>query len=139
MCRNKKETRSYVEILKTVGIDRPADMLFVTDDFREAVAAAAAGNELLVASKFTFILVLCVANCTYLYWVCPSYFISMRLESCRSRLQIHLVLSFNGLGFGTVWVIIFFFFNCSPFGSTLYIIFFYILLLNINLKYVENS
>lgn len=61
MCRNKKETRSYVEILKTVGIDRPADMLFVTDDFREAVAAAAAGNELLVALKFTFILVLCVA------------------------------------------------------------------------------
>lgn len=61
MCRNKKETRSYVEILKTVGIDRPADMLFVTDDFREAVAAAAAGNELLVAFKFTFILVLCVA------------------------------------------------------------------------------
>ena len=52
MCRNKKETRSYVEILKTVGIDRPADMLFVTDDFREAVAAAAAGNELLVALKF---------------------------------------------------------------------------------------
>ena len=44
MCRNKKETRSYVEILKTMEIDRPADMLFVTDNFQEAVVAAAAGN-----------------------------------------------------------------------------------------------
>ncbi|KAK4577596.1 hypothetical protein RGQ29_027924 [Quercus rubra] len=48
---NKKETRSYVEILKTVGIDRPADMLFVTDDFREAVAAAAAGLEVILSIR----------------------------------------------------------------------------------------
>ncbi|XP_065634572.1 probable bifunctional methylthioribulose-1-phosphate dehydratase/enolase-phosphatase E1 2 [Quercus suber] len=47
----KKETRSYVEILKTVGIDRPADMLFVTDDFREAVAAAAAGLEVILSLR----------------------------------------------------------------------------------------
>ncbi|KAM3697445.1 hypothetical protein ACB098_06G113200 [Castanea mollissima] len=48
---NKNETRSYVEILKTVGIDRPADMLFVTDDFREAVAAAAAGLEVILSIR----------------------------------------------------------------------------------------
>ncbi|KAL4620430.1 hypothetical protein ACB092_06G153200 [Castanea dentata] len=48
---NKKETRSYVEILKTVGIDRPADMLFVTYDFREAVAAAAAGLEVILSIR----------------------------------------------------------------------------------------
>ncbi|KAM4093424.1 hypothetical protein ACB094_06G115200 [Castanea mollissima] len=48
---NKNETRSYVEILKTVGIDRPADMLFVTDDFREAVAAAAAGLEVILSVR----------------------------------------------------------------------------------------
>ncbi|KAL0001964.1 hypothetical protein SO802_015745 [Lithocarpus litseifolius] len=48
---NKRETRSYVEILKTVGIDRPADMLFVTDDFLEAVAAAAAGLEVILSIR----------------------------------------------------------------------------------------
>lgn len=38
---------SYLEILQTVGVDKPADMLFITDDFQEAVAARAAGNLLL--------------------------------------------------------------------------------------------
>lgn len=48
---NKKETRSYLEILKTVGVDRPADMLFVTDVFQEAVAAAAAGLEVILSIR----------------------------------------------------------------------------------------
>ena len=61
MCRNKKETRSYLEILKTVGVDRPADMLFVTDVFQEVVAAAAAGIELLVLLNLLSYFVLCVA------------------------------------------------------------------------------
>ena len=67
MCRNKKETRSYVEILKTVGIDRPADMLFVTDDLREAVAAAAAGNELLVALKLIYFHTCALCGKLYLF------------------------------------------------------------------------
>lgn len=54
--RNKKETHSYFEILRTVGIDRPSDMLFVTDVFQEAVAARAAGNFLPVGNNFSFIL-----------------------------------------------------------------------------------
>ncbi|KAI9178562.1 hypothetical protein LWI28_027943 [Acer negundo] len=41
---NKDETPSYIEILRTVGVDRPADMLFVTDVFQDAVAARAAGS-----------------------------------------------------------------------------------------------
>jgi methionine salvage enolase-phosphatase E1 len=59
MCRSKKETCSYLEILKTVGVDRPADILFVTDVFQEAVAAKAAGNVLLVVLKITHICDLC--------------------------------------------------------------------------------
>lgn len=54
MCRSKKEACSYLEILQTVGVDRPADMLFVTDVFQEAVAAKAAGDVLLVVLKRTF-------------------------------------------------------------------------------------
>lgn len=44
MCRDKNETHSYLEILQTVGVDRPADLLFVTGIFQEAVAARTAGN-----------------------------------------------------------------------------------------------
>lgn len=42
-CRNKKETRSYVEISQSLGVDKPSDILFVTDVFQEATAAKAAG------------------------------------------------------------------------------------------------
>lgn len=41
--RNKRETRSYVEIRESVGVDKPSEILFVTDVFQEAVAAKAAG------------------------------------------------------------------------------------------------
>ncbi|THG01340.1 hypothetical protein TEA_017907 [Camellia sinensis var. sinensis] len=43
MCRNKKKTSSYVEILESVGVDRPSEILFVTDVYQEAIAAKAAG------------------------------------------------------------------------------------------------
>ena len=43
-CRNKRETKSYVEISESVGVDRPSEILFVTDIYQEAVAAKAAGN-----------------------------------------------------------------------------------------------
>ena len=38
------KSHNYFEILKTVGVDRPTDMLFVTDSFQEAVVAKTAGN-----------------------------------------------------------------------------------------------
>lgn len=40
-----------MEILRTVGVDRPANMLFVTDVFQEAVAASSAGNALFLICK----------------------------------------------------------------------------------------
>lgn len=46
MCRNKKETSSYVEISESVGVDRPSEILFVTDVYQEAIAAKAAGKML---------------------------------------------------------------------------------------------
>ncbi|KAI8013517.1 putative bifunctional methylthioribulose-1-phosphate dehydratase/enolase-phosphatase E1 1 [Camellia lanceoleosa] len=39
---NKKETSSYVEISESVGVDRPLEILFVTDVYQEAIAAKAA-------------------------------------------------------------------------------------------------
>lgn len=42
--RNKKETRSYVEISDSLGVDKPSEILFVTDVLQEAVAAKGAGN-----------------------------------------------------------------------------------------------
>ncbi|KAL2327636.1 hypothetical protein Fmac_021063 [Flemingia macrophylla] len=39
---NKRETRSYVEISESLGIDAPSDILFVTDVYQEATAAKAA-------------------------------------------------------------------------------------------------
>lgn len=44
MCRNKKESTSYVEITQSLGVDKPSDILFVTDVLQEAVAAKAAGQ-----------------------------------------------------------------------------------------------
>ncbi|KAK1569057.1 hypothetical protein Q3G72_032075 [Acer saccharum] len=48
---NKDETHSYIEIMRTVGVDRPADMLFVTDVFQDAVAARAAGLEVIIPNR----------------------------------------------------------------------------------------
>ena len=44
MCRDKNDTQSYVEILRTVRVDTPADMLFVADISQDAEAARAAGK-----------------------------------------------------------------------------------------------
>ncbi|KAK0589153.1 hypothetical protein LWI29_010388 [Acer saccharum] len=49
--RNKDETHSYIEIMRTVGVDRPADMLFVTDVFQDAAAARAAGLEVVIPNR----------------------------------------------------------------------------------------
>lgn len=42
---NKRETRSYFEISQSLGVDSPAQILFITDVFQEAVAAKSAGND----------------------------------------------------------------------------------------------
>lgn len=49
--RNKREARSYVEISESLGVDKPSEILFLTDVYQEAVAAKAAGN-----------------LCSYSYW-----------------------------------------------------------------------
>ncbi|GLT32829.1 hypothetical protein SLA2020_074670 [Shorea laevis] len=46
--RNKNEAQSYFEILRTMGIERPSDILYVINTLQEAVAARSAGNVLLV-------------------------------------------------------------------------------------------
>lgn len=48
---NKRETRSYVEITQSLGVDKPSEILFVTDVFQEAVAAKAAGLEVIVSIR----------------------------------------------------------------------------------------
>ncbi|XP_061350950.1 probable bifunctional methylthioribulose-1-phosphate dehydratase/enolase-phosphatase E1 [Gastrolobium bilobum] len=48
---NKKETRSYVEISESLGVDKPSDILFVTDVFQEATAAKAAGLEVIISIR----------------------------------------------------------------------------------------
>lgn len=48
---SKRDTRSYVEILRTVGVDRPADMLFVTNIIQEAESARAAGLEVMISIR----------------------------------------------------------------------------------------
>ncbi|KAL5719495.1 hypothetical protein ACHQM5_012261 [Ranunculus cassubicifolius] len=40
---NKREARSYFEISQSVGVDKPSEILFLTDVYQEAVAAKAAG------------------------------------------------------------------------------------------------
>nr|AFK37796.1 unknown [Lotus japonicus] len=45
---NKRETRSYVEISQSLGVDKSSDILFVTDVFQEATAAKAAGLEVII-------------------------------------------------------------------------------------------
>ncbi|WJX73284.1 hypothetical protein P8452_57085 [Trifolium repens] len=48
---NKKETRSYVEISQSLGVDKPSDILFVTDVYQEATAAKAAGLEVVISIR----------------------------------------------------------------------------------------
>ncbi|XP_052177379.1 probable bifunctional methylthioribulose-1-phosphate dehydratase/enolase-phosphatase E1 2 isoform X2 [Diospyros lotus] len=48
---SKQERQSYVEILQTVGVDRPADVLFVTNVMQEAEAASAAGLEVKISIR----------------------------------------------------------------------------------------
>ncbi|MFS8001859.1 putative methylthioribulose-1-phosphate dehydratase, HAD superfamily [Helianthus anomalus] len=46
---NKRETKSYVEISEFLGVDKPSEVLFVTDVIQEAVAAKAAGLEVIIS------------------------------------------------------------------------------------------
>ncbi|KAJ6728099.1 BIFUNCTIONAL METHYLTHIORIBULOSE-1-PHOSPHATE DEHYDRATASE/ENOLASE-PHOSPHATASE E1-RELATED [Salix koriyanagi] len=48
---NKKETHSYIEIAESLGVDKPSDILFLTDVFQEAVAAKAAGLEVMISIR----------------------------------------------------------------------------------------
>jgi methylthioribulose 1-phosphate dehydratase/enolase-phosphatase E1 len=48
MNRNKREARSYFEISKSLGVDNPSEILFITDVFEEAVAAKSGGTPMLV-------------------------------------------------------------------------------------------
>ncbi|KAK9688892.1 hypothetical protein RND81_09G019200 [Saponaria officinalis] len=48
---NKRETRSYVEISQSLGVDNPSQILFVTDVYQEATAAKAAGLEVIISVR----------------------------------------------------------------------------------------
>ncbi|KAK1325523.1 putative bifunctional methylthioribulose-1-phosphate dehydratase/enolase-phosphatase E1 1 [Acorus calamus] len=48
---NKREARSYFEISESLGVDKPSQILFVTDVFQEAVAAKAAGLEVIISVR----------------------------------------------------------------------------------------
>ncbi|ONI12711.1 hypothetical protein PRUPE_4G180000 [Prunus persica] len=48
---NKRESSSYAEIVQSVGVDKPSQVLFVTDVFQEAVAAKEAGLEVIVSIR----------------------------------------------------------------------------------------
>ncbi|KAL6630580.1 hypothetical protein ACP70R_028653 [Stipagrostis hirtigluma subsp. patula] len=48
---NKRETRSYLEISQSLGVDNPSHILFITDVFQEAVAAKNAGFEVLISIR----------------------------------------------------------------------------------------
>nr|CAB3476656.1 unnamed protein product [Digitaria exilis] len=47
----KREPRSYYEIWQSVGVDRPSQILFLTDVYQEATAAKAAGLEVLISVR----------------------------------------------------------------------------------------
>lgn len=55
-CRNKKETTSYIEISESLGVDNPAEIMFLTDVYQEATAAKAAGNVLVLLLAIFFAL-----------------------------------------------------------------------------------
>ncbi|KAH6781046.1 haloacid dehalogenase-like hydrolase family protein [Perilla frutescens var. hirtella] len=48
---NKKETKSYIEITESLGVDDPSEILFVTDVYQEATAAKAAGLEVMISIR----------------------------------------------------------------------------------------
>ncbi|GAB4849498.1 hypothetical protein Ancab_004292 [Ancistrocladus abbreviatus] len=48
---NKRESRSYMEISQSVGVDDPSEILFVTDVYQEATAAKAAGLEVIISIR----------------------------------------------------------------------------------------
>ncbi|XP_039133988.1 probable bifunctional methylthioribulose-1-phosphate dehydratase/enolase-phosphatase E1 1 [Dioscorea cayenensis subsp. rotundata] len=48
---NKKEPCSYLEISQSVGVDEPSQVLFLTDVYQEAVAAKAAGLEVIISVR----------------------------------------------------------------------------------------
>ncbi|KAK8928185.1 putative bifunctional methylthioribulose-1-phosphate dehydratase/enolase-phosphatase E1 1 [Platanthera zijinensis] len=48
---NKREARSYFEIFQSVGVDIPSQILFITDVHQEAVAAKAAGLEVIISIR----------------------------------------------------------------------------------------
>nr|CAB3491547.1 unnamed protein product [Digitaria exilis] len=48
---NKKETRSYIEIAQSLGVDSPSQILFITDVFQEAIAAKNAGFEVSISIR----------------------------------------------------------------------------------------
>ncbi|XP_010244771.1 PREDICTED: probable bifunctional methylthioribulose-1-phosphate dehydratase/enolase-phosphatase E1 1 [Nelumbo nucifera] len=48
---NKREARSYFEISQSVGVDKPSEILFVTDVYQEAVAAKATGLEVIISIR----------------------------------------------------------------------------------------
>lgn len=48
---NKRETCSYVEITNSLGVDKPSQILFVTDVYQEATAAKAAGLEVVISIR----------------------------------------------------------------------------------------
>lgn len=48
---NKKESKSYSEIAEALGVDKPSEILFVTDVYQEATAAKAAGLEVIISVR----------------------------------------------------------------------------------------
>ncbi|PKU67819.1 probable bifunctional methylthioribulose-1-phosphate dehydratase/enolase-phosphatase E1 1 [Dendrobium catenatum] len=48
---NKRESRSYFEISQSVGVDAPSQILFVTDVYQEAIAAKAAGLDVIISIR----------------------------------------------------------------------------------------
>ncbi|WOL11664.1 hypothetical protein Cni_G20428 [Canna indica] len=48
---NKRESKSYFEISQSVGVDKPSQVLFVTDVYQEAVAAKAAGLQVVISVR----------------------------------------------------------------------------------------
>ncbi|XP_071684548.1 probable bifunctional methylthioribulose-1-phosphate dehydratase/enolase-phosphatase E1 [Lolium perenne] len=48
---NKREARSYFEISKSLGVDNPSEILFITDVFEEAVAAKSAGLDVIISIR----------------------------------------------------------------------------------------
>ncbi|GJY75663.1 probable bifunctional methylthioribulose-1-phosphate dehydratase/enolase-phosphatase E1 [Tanacetum coccineum] len=49
--RNKRETKSYIEISNSLGVDKPSEILFITDVVQEAAAAKAAGLEVIISFR----------------------------------------------------------------------------------------